>query len=372
MALYAGLISGTSMDGVEAALLDINENDFQLKAAARLPYPAGLEARLRAAVANPAATGLDEYGELDAAVGEHFAQAALELLEGAGIDPLIVRAIGSHGQTLLHRPRTPLPFTLQIGDANRIAERTGIDVVADFRRRDIAAGGEAAPLVPAFHAAAFGAPGHARVIANIGGIANITVLAADGQVGGFDTGPGNCLMDLWAMEHLGRPYDAGGAYAASAPVDAMLLKRMLAEPYLALRPPKSTGRELFHRAWLDAQLAGSATAPAVVQSTLCEYTAATLCNAIRDLPGPPPEEVLVCGGGAFNAELMRRLAGRLPGIDVADTGSRGIAPSQVEAAAFAWLAHAFLAGRPGNLVAVTGARGPRILGALHRGRVTPP
>jgi anhydro-N-acetylmuramic acid kinase len=372
MSLYAGLISGTSMDGVEAALLDIDMGGFQLRAATHLPYPEGIEARLRAAVADPAATGLDEYGALDAAVGEHFARAALKLLEVAGVGPQAVRAIGSHGQTLLHRPRAPLPFTLQIGDANRIAERTGIDVVADFRRRDIAAGGEAAPLVPAFHAAAFGTPGHARVIANIGGIANITVLATDGSVGGFDTGPGNCLMDLWATEHLARPYDAGGAFAASAPVDAALLQRLLAEPYLARRAPKSTGRELFHRAWLEVQLAGRGIAPAAVQSTLCEYTAATLADAIHALPGAPPGEVLVCGGGAFNTELMRRLALRLPGIRVADTASRGIAPSQVEAAAFAWLAHAFLEGHPGNLVAVTGARGPRILGALHRGRVTPP
>jgi anhydro-N-acetylmuramic acid kinase len=372
MALYAGLISGTSMDGVEAVLLDIDTGGFQLKAATHLPYPAELEARIRAAVANPAATGMDEYGALDAAVGEHFGLAALKLLGDAHIDPLLVRAIGSHGQTVLHRPRAALPFTLQIGDGNRIAERTGIDVVADFRRRDIAAGGEAAPLMPAFHAAAFGAPARTRVIANIGGIANITILAADGSVRGFDTGPGNCLMDLWATQQLGRPYDAGGAYAASAPADAALLQRMLAEPYLALRAPKSTGRELFHRAWLDTQLAGLGAAPAVIQSTLCEYTAATLADAIGALPGPRPEEVLVCGGGAFNTELMRRLAQRLPGIRVADTSSRGIAPAQVEAAGFAWLAHAFLEGHPGNLVAVTGARGPRILGALHRGRVTPP
>lgn len=372
MPLYAGLISGTSMDGIEAALLEIDNDGFKLRAATHLAYPAELEARLRAAVANPAACGLDEYGALDAATGEHFALAALKLLAEAGIEAPLVRAIGSHGQTLLHRPGAPLPFTLQVGDANRIAERTGIDVVADFRRRDIAAGGEAAPLVPAFHAAAFGATSRTRVIANIGGIANITVLRADGSVGGFDTGPGNCLMDLWAAEQLGRPYDAGGAWAASAPADAALLQRLLSEPYLARPAPKSTGRELFHRAWLDARLAGGGWAPAVVQSTLCEYTAATIADAIRALTGPPPEELLVCGGGAFNTELMRRLAARLPGIAVADTGARGIAPAQVEAAAFAWLAHAFLEGKPGNLTAVTGARGPRVLGALHRGGVTQP
>jgi anhydro-N-acetylmuramic acid kinase len=372
MPTYAGLISGTSMDGVEAALLDIGTGGFALRAAAHLPYPAGLESRLRAAVADPAACGLDEYGALDAEIGEHFALAALRLLEGAGIDARQVRAIGSHGQTVLHRPLSAPPFTLQVGDANRIAERTGIDVVADFRRRDIAAGGEAAPLMPAFHAAAFGARGRARVVVNIGGIANITVLTPDGSVTGFDTGPGNCLMDLWIGEQQGRPFDAGGAFAASAAPDAELLARMLAEPYLARQPPKSTGRELFHRAWLADRLGPVPAPPAVVQSTLCEFTAATLADAIGSLPGPRPEEVLVCGGGAFNSELMRRLAARLPGIQVADTGTRGIAPAQVEAAGFAWLAHAFLEGEAGNVVAVTGARGPRVLGALHKGRVTNP
>jgi anhydro-N-acetylmuramic acid kinase len=379
MPLYVGLISGTSMDGVEAALLHIadgdnlaNGNRFAVRAAAHLPYPAELETRLRAAVAEPSRCDLDEYGALDAAIGEHFALAALQLLEQAGIEAEQIRAIGSHGQTLLHRPRAALPFTLQIGDAHRIAERTGIDVIADFRRRDLAAGGEAAPLMPAFHAAAFGAPGRTRVVANIGGIGNITVLAADGAVSGFDTGPGNCLMDLWIAEQRGQPYDKDGAFAASAPPDAALLQRMLAEPYLARKPPKSTGRELFHRAWLERQLTGASlttAAPQVLQSTLCEFTAATLADAILALP-QTAEEVLVCGGGAFNIELMRRLAARLPGIRVADTATRGIAPAQVEAAGFAWLAHAFLEGMAGNIVAVTGARGPRVLGALHKGRVT--
>jgi anhydro-N-acetylmuramic acid kinase len=371
MPLYAGLISGTSMDGVEAALLDIGNPGFTVRAATHLPYPSTLEVRLRAAVANPGACNLDEYGALDAAIGEHFGLAAQRLLEHAGVGAEQIRAIGSHGQTVLHRPLATPPFTLQIGDAHRIAERTGIDVVADFRRRDIAAGGEAAPLMPAFHAAAFGAPGHTRVVANIGGIGNITVLAADGNVSGFDTGPGNCLMDLWIAEHEGRAYDDAGALAASASPDAQLLRRMLAEPYLARRPPKSTGRELFHRAWLERQLAGTRLAPTTVQSTLCEFTAATLADAISSLP-QAPEEVLVCGGGAFNTELMRRLAARLPGINVTDTTTRGVAPAQVEAAGFAWLAHAFFEGLAGNIVAVTGARGPRVLGALHKGRVTNP
>jgi anhydro-N-acetylmuramic acid kinase len=370
MPLYAGLISGTSMDGVETVLLDIDGEHFAIRGALHVDYPPPLSLRLKRAVADPQTCDLDEFGALDAEVGEVFADAAMRLLSTADIRPTQLRAIGSHGQTLLHRPSASLPFTLQIGDANRIAERTGIDVVADFRRRDMAAGGEAAPLVPAFHAAAFAAAGVARVVANIGGIANITVLAANGAVSGFDTGPGNCLMDLWATEHLGTPFDRDGALAARGQVHAPLLQTLLQEPYLQRRPPKSTGRELFQREWLQRALAIHPASVADVQATLCEYTAATIAAAIGGLSGVQPGEVLVCGGGAYNRELMRRLALQLPRAQVRDTSARGIAPEHVEAALFAWLAHRFIAGLPGNLVEVTGARGPRVLGALHRGAVT--
>jgi anhydro-N-acetylmuramic acid kinase len=370
MTLYAGLISGTSMDGVEAVLLDIEREQFTIRGALHVDYPPALSRRLKTAVANPAACDLDELGALDAEVGEVFAAAALQLLDATGVAADQVRAIGSHGQTLLHRPDAALPFTLQIGDANRIAEFTGIDVVADFRRRDMAAGGEGAPLVPAFHAAAFAAPGVARVVVNIGGISNITVLAADGSVTGFDTGPGNCLMDLWASEHLRTPYDQDGALAASGEVQPALLQLLLREPYLQRRPPKSTGRELFHRPWLQRALAIESPGVAAVQATLCEYTAVTIAAAIRDFSGLQPDELLVCGGGAHNRELMRRLALQMPDTRVHSTAARGVAPEHVEAALFAWLAHRFIAGLPGNLVAVTGADGPRVLGALHRGAVT--
>jgi len=370
MTLYAGLISGTSMDGVEAVLLDLDHMQFAIRGALHVDYPASLSRRLKAAVANPAACHLDEFGALDAEVGDVFAAAALQLLDAAGVADEEVRAIGSHGQTLLHRPGAALPFTLQIGDANRIAEYTGIDVVADFRRRDMAAGGEGAPLVPAFHAAAFAVSGATRVVVNIGGISNITVLAADGGVAGFDTGPGNCLMDLWASEHLGTPYDKDGALAARGEVQPALLQQLLREPYLQRRPPKSTGRELFHRPWLQRALAVQSAGVAAVQATLCEYTAATIAAGIRDFGGVQPDELLVCGGGAYNRELMRRLALQMPETRVQSTAARGIAPEHVEAALFAWLAHRFIAGMPGNLVAVTGARGPRVLGALHRGAVT--
>lgn len=370
MSLYAGLISGTSMDGVESVLLDIKPDGFAIVGALHVDYPQALSLRLKSAVASPQSCDLDELGAMDAEVGEVFADAALQLLAVTGIDAAQVRAIGSHGQTVLHRPSATLPFTLQIGDANRIAERTGIDVVADFRRRDMAAGGEGAPLVPAFHAAAFAAPGIARVVVNVGGISNITVLGADGHVSGFDTGPGNCLMDLWATEHLGAPFDRDGKLAASGQVHEPLLQLLLREPYLRRAPPKSTGRELFQREWLQRALDLQPAGVADVQATLCEYTAVTIALAIRELALLQPAEVLVCGGGAWNRELMRRLALRMPQSVVQDTSARGIAPDQVEAALFAWLAHRFIAGLPGNLVAVTGASGPRVLGALYRGAVT--
>jgi anhydro-N-acetylmuramic acid kinase len=369
MPIYAGLISGTSMDGVEAVALQIDDAGMQVRGATHVDYPEDLSRRLHAAVADPALCTLDTLGTLDAQIGEVFAAAALQLLGAAGLPAGEVRAIGSHGQTVLHRPRATIPFTLQIGDANRIAERTGIDVIADFRRRDLAAGGEAAPLVPAFHAAAFGVRGEARAVVNIGGIGNVTLLHADGRVSGFDTGPGNCLMDLWVQEHQGEPYDKDGQLAASGRIVPRLLELLLQEPYLAMPSPKSTGRELFNRPWLQKVLDQRPAAIADVQATLCEFTAATIAAGIAGA-GIAPSLLLVCGGGAFNGELMRRLAVRLPGVPVRDTGTAGIPPEQVEGAMCAWLAHQFLGGRPGNLVAVTGARGPRVLGALHRGRVT--
>jgi anhydro-N-acetylmuramic acid kinase len=372
MALYAGLISGTSMDGVESVLLDIEADRFAIVGARHADYPQALSLRLKRAVANPQGCDLDELGALDAEVGEVFAETALQLLAASGKHAAQVRAIGSHGQTLLHRPLAKLPFTLQIGDANRIAERTGIDVVADFRRRDMAAGGEGAPLVPAFHAAAFATPGRTNVVVNIGGISNITVLGADGSVSGFDTGPGNCLMDLWATEHLGEPFDRDGQLAARGQVHQPLLQALLREPYLHREPPKSTGRELFQREWLQRALDAHTAGVPDVQATLCEFTASTIAAAIRELARVQPAELLVCGGGAYNRELMRRLGQQLPHTKVLDTSARGIAPDQVEAALFAWLAQRFVAGLPGNLVAVTGARGPRVLGALYHGAVTRP
>ena len=367
MTLYVGLMSGTSMDGIDAALLEIVPEGMRVRAAAARAWPDSLQARLRRAAEDSERIGLTEYGRLDTEVGVEFARAAQQLLQQASVPHSAVRAIGSHGQTVLHRPSGEAPFTLQIGDPNIIAEQLGIDVIADFRRRDVAAGGEGAPLMPAFHAAAFGAPGETRAVVNIGGIGNVTLLAADGRVIGFDTGPGNCLLDSWARAHLGRPLDAGGAWAATGSVDASLLERLLAEPYFSRPPPKSTGRDTFSDAWLHLALGSRALPPVDVQATLAELTAVTIANAVRHCAAPLTS-LFACGGGAFNADLLQRLARVLPGTQVATTADCGIAPEHVEAAGFAWLAHRYLTGQPGNLPSVTGARHEVPLGALYRGR----
>ena len=379
MTLYIGLMSGTSMDGIDAALLEIEPAGMRLRAAADRNWPVSLQERLRRAAEDPGRVGLVELGQLDTAVAGQFALAALDLLRATQLPASRIRAIGSHGQTLLHRPRDVEPFTLQIGDPNLIAERLGIDVVADFRRRDVAAGGEGAPLMPAFHAAAFGAAGETRAVVNIGGIANVTLLRDDGSVIGFDTGPGNCLMDAWSRRHLEQAYDARGTWAASGNVQPQLLARLRQEPYFTQPPPKSTGRETFSDAWLERALQelreerpagtpiGRSQANADVQATLAELTARSIADALHRWAGGNPERVLVCGGGAFNADLMTRLARALPGTQLGTTASAGIAPEHVEAAGFAWLAHRCVAGLAGNLPSVTGAQHAVPLGALYRG-----
>lgn len=368
---YIGLMSGTSMDGIDAVLLEIRGERLEVRGSLHHDYPPALAARLAEAIGDPDSVGLDAYGRLDVEVGERFALAATALMDAQGLSPAGVRAIGSHGQTLLHRPRAAPPCTLQVGDPNVIAERSGVDVVADFRRRDLAAGGEAAPLVPAFHAAAFGAAGETRVIANLGGIANITVLEGNGRVTGFDTGPGNCLMDLWARRHLGTPCDVDGAFATRGHVHAGLLGRLLAAPFFAQAPPKSTGRELFNASFIDDALEGLGTLrPEDVQATLCELTAITLKDAIELHAAQLPARLLVCGGGVHNRRLMERIAAAMNEVPVSSTADAGIDPLQVEGAAFAWLAHRHLERLPGNLPAVTGARGPRVLGALFPGSFT--
>ena len=362
--LFLGLISGTSADGIDAALVRFQPRTAVV-AAQTFPWPAPLRRALLALAQEPdAALSPDAFGQLDAEAGEAFAAAALSLLQQAGVGREAVAGIGSHGQTIRHRPDGDFPFSLQLGDPARIAERTGITTVADFRRRDVAAGGQGAPLMPAFHAALFGGATRDRAVLNLGGIANLTLLPGDGAaVRGFDTGPANALLDGWCEATTGQPFDREGALAAAGEVDESLLARLLAEPWFARPAPKSTGREVFHGRWLDARL-GECRAAADVQATLVELTAATVAAALlRELPGCT--ELLVCGGGVHNPVLMRRLAARLPQLAVASTASAGLDPDHVEACGFAWLAAQTLAGLPGNLPSVTGARGPRILGAIH-------
>jgi anhydro-N-acetylmuramic acid kinase len=283
------------------------------------------------------------------------------------VAPAQVRAIGAHGQTVRHRPREfdGIGYTHQLNNPALLAESSGIDVIADFRSRDIAAGGQGAPLVPAFHRAVFGRAGETVAVLNLGGIGNLTALRADGNTIGFDTGPGNALMDMWCLRHRGEPYDRNGDWAASGRVDPALLRRMQGESYFAQSPPKSTGRDLFNNAWLETMVSEfGPTEPADVQATLAELTAWACAEAVaRHAAGA--RRVLVCGGGAFNAHLMSRLAALVPGATVTATDTEGLPACQVEAAAFAWLAKAFVDRQPGNLVSATGAAGPRVLGALY-------
>lgn len=368
--LYVGLMSGTSADGIDAALVRCRpggEDSIELLATRALPLADALKAEI-AALSHTGPNEIERLGVLDRELGEAFAHAVNMLLKEADQSPDNVRAIGSHGQTLRHRPPSAgntTAFTLQAGDPNTIAERTGITVVADFRRRDIAAGGEGAPLAPAFHAAAFASAGHKRAIVNIGGIANVTLLDGETLAGGYDTGPGNTLLDYWVLRHEGERFDRDGAWSAEGHVSEPLLAALLADEYFSLEGPRSTGKEAFNPAWLDRHLDAFPDAePRDVQATLAELTARSIADAIS-AASVDVDEVYICGGGASNTDLMRRLYGCLDGKLLADTSALGIAPDWVEAVAFAWLAHQTLEGLAGNAPAVTGASGLRILGGIY-------
>ena len=363
--LYLGLMSGTSADGIDAALVQFpGEGGCRFVHGHTHPWDPTLRADLIALGEGGDITSLDALGRIDAEVGIQFAAAANALLLASGVQRAQVRAIGSHGQTVRHRPLGDPAFTWQLGDANRIAELTGITTVADFRRRDVAAGGHGAPLMPAFHLAMLGTTGEDRAILNLGGIANLTLIPREGVPRGFDTGPANALMDAWCQRHRGVPFDADGAFAASGQVDEPLLAHWRADPWFALPPPKSTGREQFHLAWAEAAMDGEARSPADVQATLLELTAATVADALlAHLPGAA--RLLVCGGGVRNPALLRRLGARLPGVVIESSAVHGLDPDYLEAMGFAWLAQRTLDGLPGNLPSVSGARGPRILGAIH-------
>lgn len=360
--LFIGLMSGTSVDAVDGVLASFDgtgpDAPARTLAFESRPMPAPLRDELLALQSS----GADELARAalaTVALSDLYAEVALALRAAAGTRPIV--AIGAHGQTVRHRPE--LGYTLQLIDGARLAERSGCTTVVDLRSADVAAGGQGAPLVPAFHALAFASPTRRRAVVNIGGIANVSLLpAGGGTVTGFDTGPGNLLMDAWCEQHVGEPFDRDGAWAAGGRIDADLLERMRADPYFALPAPKSTGRDLFTSGWLDRHLAGSVPASRDVQATLAELTAATIADACIAFGA---EEVRVCGGGARNRHLMARLRHRLAPVDVDSTQALGIDPGAVEALAFAWLARERLAGRPANLPAVTGARGPRVLGAIY-------
>jgi len=363
-ALYIGLISGTSADGIDAALVQFERDTPRLLHALTHPWPPALRSQILRVAQDEARLDLDAYGRLDVAIGEIFADAVRQLLAQSGTPSDAVRAIGSHGQTIRHRPTGEHPFTLQIGDASVIAERSGIDVVADFRRADVAAGGQGAPLLPAVHAMLLALPGRTRVVLNLGGIANITALWADGRVAGFDTGPANGLLDAWCLRHCGEAFDRDGAFARSGRVDAALLATLLDDPYFRAPPPKSTGREHFHLGWLDARLSGTSLSPSDVQATLLELTARSVADAIAEHANDA-SDVLLCGGGVHNRLLVQRLGELLQPRALRSTADHGVDPDYLEATAFAWLARQRLLGLPGNLPAVTGARGLRVLGAVH-------
>jgi anhydro-N-acetylmuramic acid kinase len=358
--LYVGLMSGTSLDGVDGVLADFGNGAIRTIEAAFTPFPPALRAELMALQAKS-----DNELEREAIAANGLAVAYAECVKSlAAVADGPVAAVAVHGQTIRHRPE--LGFTRQTNNPSLLAELTGMNVVADFRSRDVAAGGQGAPLVPAFHEAAFGKRGEVRVVVNIGGIGNISVLHGDGRVTGFDTGPGNVLIDLWIARNQGKAYDEDGAWGATGKVEPALLAALLDEPYFHRPAPKSTGRDLFHADWLDAKLARCPDVPPQdVQATLTRLTAVTIARAIRD-ESATVDAVYVCGGGAYNSTLLRDLAAELGGnVTVESTAALGVAPNRVEALAFAWLGYRFMQREPGNLPAVTGAKGLRILGALY-------
>jgi len=360
---YIGLNSGTSVDGIDAALVSFGDASVEILSTHAHPYPPELRQRLLAAIRQPKQCTIDEMGQLDRWTGECFRDATLKLLSDTKVDADQVAAIGSHGQTLRHQPDAKHPFTLQIGDPSVIAKGTGITTIADFRRADLALGGQGAPLTPLFHEWLYRQAGSSQVVLNIGGIANITILPADdSESSGFDTGPGNTLLDAWINKHRDKQYDCDGGWAAEGNVDDSLLARLLTDPYFKATPPKSTGFEHFNLEWLEAT--GTAgVAPVDVQATLCTLTAQSVSAAIQNY-APDTSNVLVCGGGVHNAELMQQLDVALANIQVNSTAVAGLDPDWVEAAAFAWLAMRNMSGLTGNLPRVTGAQRETVLGAI--------
>jgi anhydro-N-acetylmuramic acid kinase len=377
--LFIGLMSGTSLDGIDGVLAAFPAGERpRVLGFVHRPMPSGLREALRGLNRRGGDDELHRSALAGNALSGLYAEVVDALLEPTGTPRTAVRAIGAHGQTVRHQPgaHDGVGYTLQLLNGALLAERCGIDVVCDLRSRDVAAGGQGAPLVAALHAACLADPAQDVAVLNLGGIANLTLLPSTGAVLGFDCGPGNVLMDLWAERHLGLRFDADGAWAAGGTVDRALLRTLLAEPYFALPPPKSTGRDLFDADWLDARLNAAARArtsatgdaPSLarnVMATLLALTVEGVSAALRRHL-PQARALHVCGGGAFNGQLMHALAEALPGVAVRSTAASGLPPDRVEALAFAWLARACIAGEAGNVPSVTGARGPRLLGAIYR------
>ncbi|HAT2607883.1 TPA: anhydro-N-acetylmuramic acid kinase [Kluyvera intermedia] len=360
---YIGVMSGTSLDGVDVVLAAIDDKMVAQQASLTWPMPIPLKEAILSICQGQPLT-LSQLGQLDTRLGKLFADAVLALMEREHLSAKDIVAIGCHGQTIWHEPTSDAPHTLQIGDNNQIAALTGVTVVGDFRRRDIALGGQGAPLVPAFHQALLAHPTERRIVLNIGGIANISLLFPDKPVRGYDTGPGNMLMDAWIWRQLGKPYDKDAGWASGGKVVLPLLQTMLSDPYFAAPAPKSTGREYFNFGWLERQLtAFPALDPRDVETTLVELTAVTISEQVLLCGGC--ERLLVCGGGSRNPLLMARLSALLPGTEVTTTDEAGISGDDMEALAFAWLAWRTLAGLPGNLPSVTGASQATVLGAIY-------
>lgn len=363
---YIGLMSGTSLDGVDGVLADFSDGHLRVLAHASQPWDAPLRARMLE-LNSPGHDELHRAALAANALAESYASVVQTLLREAQLPPQAIRAIGAHGQTVRHRPREfdGTGYTLQINNPSLLAERTGIAVVADFRSRDVAAGGQGAPLVPAFHQGVFGRRGHTMLVLNIGGISNLSVLPAHGEVMGFDCGPGNALMDAWCQTHTGAPFDQDGRWAAQGQIVSTLLDRLLQEPFLHQTPPKSTGRDLFNADWLSRALETAPDAdPVDIQATLTEFTARACALAAQPFLADC-DTLAVCGGGALNATLMHRLAALLPTLQVTATDALGLPALQVEAAAFAWLARQTVEGHTGSLQSVTGAQGARVLGGIY-------
>lgn len=363
--LYLGLISGTSMDGIDAVAARFGASGVELLAHATTEYPDALRTALDELRRDPDAYPAARLAALDASIGDAFAAAARALLDDGSVNAADIRAIGSHGQTVLHRPDASRPHTLQLGDPSRIARATGVDVVADLRRADLAAGGQGAPLAPLVHRALLASATETRAVVNLGGIANVTRLAPNGETSGFDTGPASCFLDDWyRAHHSDRRFDHGGQWAASGQVDGELLERLLDDEYFHRRPPKSTGIEYFSPAWLRERLPDDAEERAVdIQATLAEFSAASLVDSLAEIGA---DRVLICGGGVYNMDLLERVRERLgDSVPVESTSEYGLDAEFVEATLIAWLAREFVAGRPIDTPPITGARQPVRLGALY-------